>query len=66
MTKDLKIGMICMFAAVIFMPVAFLLKNYDISTAIGLIIASMILEAIGLIFVIINLIKKRKNNKKNP
>jgi uncharacterized phage infection (PIP) family protein YhgE len=55
--------MICMLAAVVFMPVAFLIKNTDVSTAIGLIIASMILEAIGLIFVITSLIKKRKLNK---
>jgi len=60
MTKHLKIGMICMVAAVVFMPVALLLKNTDTSTAIGLIIASMILEAIGLIFVVISLIKKTK------
>ncbi|MBG6235325.1 energy-converting hydrogenase Eha subunit C [Pedobacter sp. CAN_A7] len=66
MTKHLKIGMICMVAAVIFMPIAFLLKNTNVSTAIGLIIASMILEAIGLIFVITSLIKKRKLNKHKP
>jgi hypothetical protein len=57
--------MICMVAAVIFMPIAFLLKNTDVSTAIGLIIASMILEAIGLIFVITSLKKKRNLNKNN-
>lgn len=65
MTKHLKIGMICMVAAVFLMPVALVLKNSNVSAAIALIIASMLLEVIGLIFVIISFIKKRNLNKKN-
>ncbi|WP_432712991.1 hypothetical protein [Pedobacter sp.] len=63
MTKYLKIGMICMLAAVLIMPLAFLLKNTNIAAAITLIVASMLLEVIGLIFVIVSLIKKRKISK---
>jgi len=59
MTKHLKIGMICMVAAVVFMPVALLLKDTNVAAAIALIIASMLLEVIGLIFVIVSFIKKR-------
>jgi putative Mn2+ efflux pump MntP len=61
MTKHLKIGMICMVAAVLMMPVALFLKNPNVTAAIAVIIASMLLEVIGLIFVIVSLIKRRKN-----
>ena len=63
MTKHLKIGMICMLGAVLLMPVALFLKNANASATIAIIIASMILEVIGLIFVIVSLIKKRKNKQ---
>ena len=63
MTKHLKIGMICMLGAVILMPVALFLKNTNMAATIAIIVASMILEVIGLIFVIVSLIKKRKNKQ---
>ncbi|WP_354331107.1 hypothetical protein [Pedobacter sp. CG_S7] len=63
MTKHLKIGMICMVAAVVFMPAALLIKDTNIASAIALIIASMLLEVIGLIFVVISFIKKKKNKQ---
>lgn len=61
MTKHLKIGMICMAGAVLLMPLALFLKNSYTAACIAVIIASMLLEVIGLIFVIISLIKKRKS-----
>ena len=61
MTKYLKIGMICMASAVFFMPVAMFLKDSNTGAAIAVIIASMLLEAIGLIFVILNFIKRKKS-----
>jgi hypothetical protein len=52
-----------MLAAVILMPVALVLKNSNTAATIAIIVASMLLEVIGLIFVIISLIKKRKNKQ---
>ncbi len=66
MTKYLKIGMICMLAAVILMPVALFLKDSNTAATIAIIVASMMLEVIGLIFVIVSLIKKRKNKQTAP
>ena len=65
MTKHLKIGLICMLAAVVLIPIAALLKFYHVALPSGLIpvvMASMLLEVIGLIFVIIDFIHKRKSN----
>jgi hypothetical protein len=61
MTKHLKIGMICMAGAVLLMPVALLLKNTNTAACIAIIIASMLLEVIGLIFVIVSFIKRKKS-----
>ncbi|WP_146229880.1 hypothetical protein [Pedobacter nutrimenti] len=61
MAKPLKTGMICMIAAVLLMPVALLLKSTNTASSIAVIIASMLLEAIGLIFVVLSFIRKRKS-----
>lgn len=61
MTKHLKIGMICMAGAVLLMPVALLLKNTNTAACIAILIASMLLEVIGLIFVIVSFIKRKKS-----
>ncbi|KQC00456.1 hypothetical protein [Pedobacter sp. Hv1] len=60
MEKLLKIGLIFMIAAVVLMPVAILLKNDHGALTMGLLIFTMLLELIGLIFVIISIIKRRK------
>ncbi len=53
--------MICMAGAVLLMPVALLLKNTNTAACIAIIIASMLLEVIGLIFVIVSFIKRKKS-----
>ncbi len=63
MTKYLKIGLICMISATILMPVAFVLKDNYVAISIAIITASMLLEVIGLIFVVISLLKKRKERQ---
>jgi hypothetical protein len=60
MEKRLKIGLIFMVAAVVLMPVAILLKNGNELLTIVLLIFTMLLELIGLIFVIMSILKKRK------
>lgn len=60
MDKLLKIGLIFMIAAVVLMPVAILLKNDHGALTMWLLIFTMLLELIGLIFVIISIIKRRK------
>ncbi|MFA6276873.1 MAG: hypothetical protein WC622_08995 [Pedobacter sp.] len=60
MEKRLKTGLIFMVAAVVLMPVAILLKNSNETLTIAVLIFTMFLELIGLIFVILSIIKKRK------
>ena len=60
MEKRLKIGLIFMVAAVVLMPVAILLKNSNETLTILVLIFTMLLELIGLIFVIMSILKKRK------
>ncbi|TKC12165.1 hypothetical protein FA048_00675 [Pedobacter polaris] len=60
MDKRLKIGLAFMIAAVVLMPVAILLKNTNQVATVGMLIFTMLLELIGLIFVIISIIKRRK------
>ncbi|RZL46540.1 MAG: hypothetical protein EOP00_14665 [Pedobacter sp.] len=60
MEKRLKIGLIFMVAAVVLMPAAFLLKNTNQSATVGVLIFTMLLELIGLIFVITSILKRRK------
>lgn len=61
MDKRLKIGLVFMIAAVVLMPIAILLQDVHQGLTIGLLIFTMLLELIGLIFVIISIIKRRKN-----
>jgi hypothetical protein len=60
MEKRLKIGLIFMVAAVVLMPVAILFKNGNELLKIVMLIFTMLLELIGLIFVIMSILKKRK------
>jgi uncharacterized membrane protein len=60
MDKLLKIGLICMIAAVVLMPVAILLKATQPMLTLGVLIFTMLLELIGLIFVIVSIIKRKK------
>jgi len=61
MDKLLKTGLIFMIAAVVLMPVAILLKNNYPNSTIWVLIFTMLLELIGLIFVILGILKKRKS-----
>ncbi len=60
MDKTLKIGLVFMVAAVVLMPVAILLQDAHQGLTVGLLIFTMLLELIGLIFVMISIIKRRK------
>ena len=61
MDKLLKVGLIFMIAAVVLMPVAILLKNDNPNSTIWVLIFTMLLELIGLIFVILSILKRRKS-----
>ena len=61
MDKRLKIGLVFMIAAVVLMPVAVLLKNSYQEATIAMLIFTMLLELIGLIFVITSILKRRKS-----
>lgn len=61
MDKLLKIGLIFMIAAVVLMPVAILLKNSNPSSTVAVLIFTMLLELIGLIFVILSILKRKKS-----
>ncbi len=50
-----------MLAAVLLMPTALLLKNTNENATVVVLFLSMILELIGLIFVIINILKRRRS-----
>jgi len=60
MEKRLKIGLYCMVAAVVLMPAALLLKNFSQTLMFCLLFLTMLLELIGLIFVILSIIKRRE------
>lgn len=49
-----------MLAAVLLMPVALLLRNINENLTLVVLFLSMLLELIGLIFVIINILKRRR------
>jgi len=49
-----------MFGAVLFMPAALLLKDSSENATLGVLFLSMILELIGLIFVVISILKQRR------
>ena len=63
MDNRLKIGIIFMASAVLLMPLAFVFKNSSTNYAIIVLIITMLLELIGLIFVILNIVNKRKTKK---
>lgn len=65
MAKQLKIGIIFMASAVLLMPIAILFKNESENYAVILLLFTMILELIGLIFVVLSILKKRKSNVQN-
>ena len=60
MDKYLKIGLIAMVAAVILLPASILLKSFSESLMLAALVFTMILELIGLIFVMLSIIKRRK------
>ncbi|RZK53545.1 MAG: hypothetical protein EOO87_12655 [Pedobacter sp.] len=59
MEKRLKIGIYCMLAAVILLPVAILTKNVSEILMFSLLFLTMLLELIGLIFVLLSVIRKK-------
>lgn len=60
MDKFIKRGLVYMLAAVLLMPVALLLRNINENLTLVVLFLSMLLELIGLIFVIINILKRRR------
>jgi len=61
MDKYLKIGLIAMVVAVVLLPAAILLRSLSEKLMLGALILTMVLELIGLVFVIISIIKKRRS-----
>ncbi|RZK92306.1 MAG: hypothetical protein EOO98_03615 [Pedobacter sp.] len=49
-----------MLAAVLFMPIALLLKSVNENVTLVVLFLSMILELIGLVFVILSIVKRRR------
>ncbi|MFD0939807.1 hypothetical protein [Pedobacter boryungensis] len=60
MEKRLKTGLIFMVAAVVLMPAAILLKNSNQELTIAVLIFTMLLELIGLIFVIMSIVRRKR------
>ena len=60
MEKRLKIGLYFMASAVLLMPLAIFFKNDSENYALIILVFTMVLELVGLIFVILSIIKKRK------
>lgn len=65
MDKQLKIGLYFMVSAVLLMPLAIFFKNDSENYALMVMIFTMLLELIGLIFVIWSILKRRKSNSQN-
>lgn len=61
MEKRLKIGLICMILAVVLMPLVLLLRASHPSMTVAVLIFTMFLELIGLTFVILSMLKRRKS-----
>ena len=61
MDKKLKIGLVFMVAAVVLMPIAILLKSVSGQATIALLIFTMCLELIGLTFVVLSILKRKKS-----
>lgn len=60
MEKRLKIGLYFMASAVLLMPLAIFFKNDSQNYALSILVFTMVLELIGLSFVILSILKKRK------
>lgn len=60
MDKLVKRGLWCMVGAVFLMPVAFLFKATNQDVTVFVLVLSMVLELIGLVFVIVHILKRRK------
>ena len=63
MDKQLKIGLYFMASAVLLMPLAILFKNDSQNYALIVLVFTMLLELIGLIFVILSILKKQRKPK---
>lgn len=63
MEKRLKIGLYFMASAVLLMPLAILFKNYSQNYPLIVLVFTMLLELIGLIFVILSILKKQRKPK---
>lgn len=59
MDKRLQTGLLFMLAAVVIMPVAFLVRNAQPQLTVGILIFTMLLEIAGLVLVISTLLKNR-------
>ena len=60
MDRRLKMGLVCMVAAVILMPLAILVKDSSQTLTFAVLLVAMVLELIGLLFVIITIVKRKK------
>ena len=63
MDNRLKIGLIFMVSAVLLIPLALFFNNTSTNYAIIVLIITMLLELIGLIFVILSIVNKKKTKK---
>lgn len=61
MDRKLKTGLVFMGLAVLFMPLGMLLKNVGENAVITVFILTMILELIGLFFVVLSIFKQWKS-----
>lgn len=61
MDRKLKTGLVFMGLAVLFMPLGMLLKNVGENAVITVFILAMILELIGLFFVVLSIFKQWKS-----
>ena len=60
MDKSVKKGLVFMLAAVLMMPVAMLLKSDHEKIAVVILLLSMLMEVIGLVFVAVSFVNRRK------
>lgn len=60
MDKSIKKGLIFMLAAVLMMPIALVFRNSNEKLAVVILLLSMLSEIIGLVFVAVSYINRRK------
>jgi hypothetical protein len=60
MDKKLKIGLYLMLGAALIIPIGLLLKTLNTTTSLIALVLAFFLELMGLIFVLINILHKRK------